>query len=124
MTSVAQCRGCNRTFNVDEWEALPLVGRSRFDDDEPLREYRNCSCHSTLSCVVEETTMNRYVEALLSRPIAAYGAEVMNREGGGFGYCDGAYLTNGYDYNNGPYPLTVEEAEALIAHGARDCRKS
>ena len=51
---VAHCHCCNTDFTPAEWERLQLVGLSRFDADEPLREYRNCTCRSTLSRVVED----------------------------------------------------------------------
>lgn len=44
-----QCGCCPRSYTPETWILLPLVGAKAFDVGEPVLEYRNCVCGSTLA---------------------------------------------------------------------------
>lgn len=48
-----KCPCCPRSYTRETWTVLPFVGEKALDDGEPVLQYRNCSCGSTLAIVVE-----------------------------------------------------------------------
>lgn len=44
-----RCACCPRSYTAESWARLPYVGAKALDVGEPVLEYRNCACGSTLA---------------------------------------------------------------------------
>lgn len=94
-------------------ENKPSGSKKNIDGEGGKREYKS------------------YVEQLLSKPLPA-GAEITtyDKNIAAAGYIDETFLyqpgdeyyVEGGGFSQNPYPISEEEAEALILHGAKDCR--